>query len=153
MNLANKFLFILKLFGVWIGSWIIGGFVATFIDVWHPPFQAFNLEWFIEALAWTFATAFLGLFVILIPAMFLLRRVLHGTRPIVLFPIVAFIASFILTTFFYFSNKFDWLTALLSFQSLPYHVLFSLAGVLFALGFVWCARSGGTEQLVGPERR
>jgi hypothetical protein len=147
MNLGHKIALIVQLVAIWIGCWVLGAVPAAFIDVWHPPFRSFDLEWFVEALAWSFVTAFLGVFVVQMPLMFLLRWIVGGVRPIVLFVIAGAAGSFVLTTFFYFSNKIDWVPALFSFQSLPYHVLFSVAGVLFALGFVWSLRAAPNKSL------
>jgi hypothetical protein len=144
-------LLLLKLAGVWIGSYLLGDALSA---IYWSATSGFGggFEWFIEAAAWSFPVFVVALPLLYLPAMFGLRRLLGGVKPAVAFPVVAGILYVIPTALMFMLYKSaDWLQAMFSSMNVAFHIMFFTAGVLFGLGFVVVLSQRAAQQWHAPD--
>lgn len=128
---------------VCIISWLVG--VAVYLSslylIYGQVAEGADLT---AVLVWSFSAALIAFPLIYLPLVLLLRRLLHGYKPVVTFPVVASLAGIIPTSLIIFMNSTsgsDFLHSLLSPEAALFYYMFIAAGVSFGLGFVWCYRS------------
>ena len=133
---------LLKLAIVCVVSWLIG--VAVYLSSLYLLYgQTAGRADLMAVLFWS-ATAALAAFALLyLPTMFLLRRFLHGLKPVAAFPLIASLV-FILPTAFvlgmFSTDGSGFLRSLVSTEAALFYCMFIAVGVTFGLGFVWCFR-------------
>ena len=135
---------ILKFAIVCVVSWFVG--VAIYLSSLYLIYgQTAEGADLMAVLFWSFVAALLTFTLIYLPIMFLLRRLLHGYKPVAAFPLVASLVFVIPTAFIlgmFSTDGYGFLRSLVSPEALLFYCMFIAVGVSFGLGFVWCFRKG-----------
>lgn len=129
INFAMKTLFL------FIMSWLVGllsylGGLAVFFGA---PIML-TLDYFPPLLFWSLAAFTLSFLLIYLPALFTLRRLLHGVRPIWPFPILAIVLGIFPTALIFFM----WgggIRSLISPEASLFHCMFAAIGLIVGLGY------------------
>jgi len=136
------FMSYLKLVIVGTISWLLG--VITYLSalylIYGQTARGVDLT---AVLSSSLVAAFLAFFLVYLPLMFLLRRLLRGYRPAIAFPAVAsltFIIPTVAILFMSSTSSYSLLNSLVSPEALLFYIMFIAVGGSFGLGFVWCFR-------------
>ena len=123
-------------------SWLVG--VTTYFSslrfIYHQTAEGADVT---AVLFWSFAESLFAFSIVYLPMMFVLRRILHGFKPLAAFPAVASLAFILPTAFimFMFSLSIDsFARSLFSPEAILFYLMFIAMGFSFGLGFVWCFR-------------
>ena len=131
----------LKLAIVCVVSWLIG--IAVYLSSLHLLYgQTAGRADTMAVLLWSATAALAAFALIYLPTMFLLRRFLHGLKPVAAFPLVASLL-FILPTAFVLgisTDGLEFLRSLVSPEASLFYCMFFALGATVGLGFVWCFR-------------
>jgi hypothetical protein len=152
MTLKMKIFTLLKLFMVWIVSYLLGTAIAATYWSWSNP-ELGGSEWFVEALAWSFPIFVIALPLVYLPLMFGLRWLLGGAKPFIAFPLVAAAFYLVPTSLFFMLYKEEWARDLFSHDNLHYHIMFLFISILFGLGFAVVLSKRAAQQLIQTDAR
>ena len=129
---------------VCVVSWLVGvaAYLSSLYFIYGQTAEGADLT---AILFWSLMAALFAFALIYLPVLLLLRRLLHGYRPVAAFPAVASLvfvipAAFILGMFSTDTDGF--LRSLVSPEALLFYCMFVAVGVSFGLGFVWRFREG-----------
>ena len=140
----RRFLLLLKLCGVWFAAWVVGSLASTvqcYATARDFIFQGVNhgnhaSSCAVETAVYSFVIIMPVFPVLYLPVLLLLRRLLGGVRPWVLFPIVSAPLYLIPMGYIYYSRFPDhWLESLFN-PGGEFHVVLLVTGLVFGLGFV-----------------
>jgi hypothetical protein len=131
---------LLKLTIVGVVSWLIG--VAAYLSSLYLLYgQTAGRADLMAVLFWSATAALAAITSIYLPTMFLLRRFLHGLKPVAAFPLVASLIFILPTAFIvgmFSTHGSGFLRSLVSAEASLFYCMFIAIGVAFGLGFVWC---------------
>jgi hypothetical protein len=133
---------ILKLTIVCAISWLVGiaAYLSSLYILYGQTAEGADLT---AVLFWSCVAAAVTFPLVYLPAMFLLRRLLRGYKPLVAFPVVASLVCVIPTTFIlaaFSTGGSQLLHSLSSPEAALFYYMFIAVGVTFGLGFVWSCR-------------
>ena len=156
----SRLLLLLKLCGVWFGAWVIGclaSAIQCYVTARDFIFQGVNhgnnaSSCAIETAAYSFVIIMPVFPILYLPVMFVLRWLLGGVKPKVVFPVVSALLYLVPLGYIHYSRFPDfWLDALFNPRG-EFHVVLLVTGLVFGLGFVWLLSRHAARQTHAPDR-
>ncbi len=132
----NQIQLLLKLCVVWIVSWAIGCFISAFNCVVF--FENYAADCAIQTAIFSFVIIMPCFPILYLPVLFGLRRLVHGVKPKVIFPLVSAFLYLIPLGWIYLSKSRtprEWVMALVD-PSGEFNVVLLVTGFTFGIGFV-----------------
>lgn len=126
-------------------SWLAGvtAYVGTLALAYGDPFSWGDIS---AMLLWSALAFGITVFVLYLPALHVVRRVLHGVRPLWPFPLVAAAVGVIPAALIAFLNGGD-MRSLLTQEASLFYVLFGVIGLVFGSGFAFVHRDKPDRRL------
>jgi hypothetical protein len=132
----------IRLLAISILSWLLG--LAVYLTLLNFYFdQPIGKADLIAVTTWSLVAALIVFPAVHLPIMLLVRKVLGGYKPAIVFAVAASLVFLIPAIFIFwmFSTSFsNFILSLASSEAFLFYSMFIAAGVSFGFGFVWCFR-------------